>query len=121
MIDGDFIGSLIVLDPISQANRFHNYAVLDYEATLCGRFRPGVQEDSRAHERAVLGLAHGLHQYVALSGVKGEDQGPDYYGKNLMEHLLDGFTDALNLDLGRLSGSRLSEWALELWPYVDSA
>jgi len=96
------IGSLLV-SPIA-GSRFNGW--VHRHNTVVTAFLAGHADDLRRSERAILALVDAIDQYAG-SMADGVDP---YSGENVYAALLDGFSHALNYDLGRLDGGTLSSW-----------
>lgn len=81
----------------------HNVAIGDQ-----AKRRVGAMNGARQSESAIIALVVGIDEFASTITE------PDYYTAQIIGHLLDGFNDALNLDLGRLDGAALSAWACRL-------
>lgn len=81
-------------------------------------FHNGLSDDTMTrNERAILALASGLRNYVAMGDFSAES--PDYLAnRDVVRPLVRAFIAALNWDLGRLDGGTLDHWARRLYTDV---
>ena len=84
-------------------------------------FRNGTTDATMTPgERAILALASGIRDYVAISeSLSVDGSSMDYLAfRDVVRPMLSAFVNALNWDLGRLDGGTLDSWARRLFTDV---